>query len=142
MEVFDLPASYSPLSSLSPDELAYWIAFSRILGIGPTRFKLLLDFFQDDVAAAWQADSKELAQAGIDSKTIDAFLKQRASITPQQELERLARLHIQAITWTDKAYPPLLREIDYAPSILYVRGTLTEADQFALAVVGTRNLST
>jgi len=142
MEVFDLPASYSPLSSLAPEKLAYWIAFSRILGIGPIRFKLLLDFFNDDVAAAWQATRKELAQAGIDSKTIDGFLEQRASITPQQELERLDRLRIQAITWNDKAYPPLLREIDYAPSVLYVRGTLTEADQFALAVVGTRNLST
>src|SRR5438270_13430342 len=121
MEVFDLPASYSLTSSLPPDKLAYWIAFSRILGIGPTRFKLLLDFFQEDVAAAWQATSKELAQAGIDSKTIDGFLKQRASITPQQELERLERLRISVITWNDKAYPPLLKEIDYAPSVLYIR---------------------
>lgn len=142
MEVFDLPASYSRLSSLPPDKLAYWIAFSRIFGIGPTRFKLLLDFFEEDVAAAWQAGSRELAQAGLDSKTIDSFLKQRTSITPQQELERLERSRISAITWNDKVYPPLLREIDYAPPVLYVRGTLTEADQFALAVVGTRNLST
>ena len=142
MEVFDLPANYSPASSLPPDELAYWIAFSRILGIGPMRFKLLLGYFQDDVEAAWKATGKELAQVGLDAKTIDGFLKQRTSIQPQHELERLERLRISAITWNDKAYPALLKEIDYAPAILYVRGTLTDADQFALAVVGTRNLST
>src|SRR6266849_3110570 len=108
MEVFDSPTRYYPSDALSLDELAYWIAFSRIPGIGPARFKLLLSFFHDDVAAAWQASSKELAQAGLDQKTIDGFLKQRTTITPQQELEQLEHLRIRAITWDDKAYPPLL----------------------------------
>jgi len=141
MEVFDLPTRYYPSDSLSLDELAYWIAFSRIPGIGPARFKLLLSFFHDDVAAAWRASSKELAQAGLDQKTIDSFLKQRATIVPQQELEKLERLRIRIITLKDKAYPPLLKEIDYAPPVLYICGNLTEADQFALAVVGTRKMS-
>src|SRR6266568_2953632 len=141
MEVFDLPTRYYPSDSLSLDELAYWIAFSRIPGIGPARFKLLLSFLHDDVAAAWRASSKELAQAGLDQKTIDSFLKQRATIVPQQELEKLERLRIRIITLKDKAYPPLLEEIDYAPPVLYICGNLTEADQFALAVVGTRKMS-
>ena len=141
MEVFDLPTRYYPSDSLSLDELAYWIAFSRIPGIGPARFKLLLSFLHDDVAAAWRASSKELAQAGLDQKTIDSFLKQRATIVPQQELEKLERLRIRIITLKDKAYPPLLKEIDYAPPVLYICGNLTEADQFALAVVGTRKMS-
>ena len=65
---------------------------AAILGIGPVRFKLLLDYFHEDVAAAWKADSKELAQAGLDARTIDGFLKQRATSKPQQELEKLERL--------------------------------------------------
>src|SRR2546421_6195451 len=142
MEVFDSPTHYYPSDALSLDELAYWIAFNRVLGIGPVRFKLLLDFFHDDVAAAWQADSKELAQAGLDSKIIESFLKQRAAITPQRELERLEKLRIRVITWKDKTYPALLREVDASPPVLYIYGTLTEADQFALAVVGTRNSTT
>ena len=75
-----------PSDALSLDELAYWIAFNRVLGIGPVRFKLLLDFFHKDVAAAWRADSNELAQAGLDGKIIESFLKQRATIAPQREL--------------------------------------------------------
>src|SRR5229473_2428123 len=141
MEVFDSPTRYYPSDALSLDELAYWIAFSRVLGIGPVRFKQLLDFFHTDVAAAWHADSKELAQAGLDQKTIQSFLKQRSTIVPQQELEKLERLRVQVITWKDKAYPELLKEIDHPPPVLYVAGTLTEADQFALAIVGTRKAS-
>jgi DNA processing protein len=142
MEVFDSPTHYYPSDALSLDELAYWIAFNRVLGIGPVRFKLLLDFFHDDVAAAWQANSNELAQAGLDSKIIESFLKQRAAITPQRELERLEKLRIRVITWKDKTYPALLREVDASPPVLYIYGTFSEADQFALAVVGTRNSTT
>jgi len=139
MEVFDSPSHYYPSDAMSLDELAYWIAFNRVSGIGPVSFKLLLDYFQDDLAAAWQADSKELAQAGLTQKAIENVIKLRSTSTPQQELEKLERLRIRVITWKDKSYPSLLREIDDAPPVLYTYGKLTEADQFALAVVGTRN---
>ena len=97
MEVFDAPSRYYPSDSLSLDELAYWVAFTRILGIGPARFKMLLDYFHEDVAAAWKASNKELAQAGLDQKVIDSFIKQRAGSNPQQELEKLERLRV--IMW-------------------------------------------
>src|SRR5258708_32097284 len=42
----------------------------------------------------------------------------------------------------ENSSPPLLKEIDDAPPVLYTYGKLTEADQFALAVVGTRNSTT
>ncbi|MDQ6645218.1 MAG: DNA-processing protein DprA [Chloroflexota bacterium] len=141
--MFDAPSRYYPSDSLSLDELAYWVAFTRILGIGPIRFKMLLDYFHEDVSAAWKADSKELARAGLDQKISESFIKQRASSNPQQELEKLARLKVQVITIKDKEYPPLLKEIYNAPSVLYVAGTLKkEEDQFAIGVVGTRKVST
>src|SRR5579863_888910 len=122
MEVFDSPVRYA--GTLSFNELAYWVAFSRVNGIGPIRFKLLLDFFNDDVEAAWRADSKTLAQTGLDQKVVDSFLRQRVAIDPQQEMERLSKYRIHVITYNDKLYPPLLRQIEYAPPVLYVAGTL------------------
>jgi DNA processing protein len=109
-----------------------------------TRFstKNLIDYFHKDLAAAWKADSKELAQAGITQKAIENLTMLRASSTPQRELEKLERLRIRVITLKDKTYPPLLREIEDAPPVLYTYGKLTEADRFALAVVGTRNSTT
>jgi DNA processing protein len=142
MEVFDMPTHYYPSDALSLDELSCWIALNRVPGIGPASFRALLDYFHEDVEAAWKAERKELARAGITQRTIDNLLKLRSTITPQQELEKLEKLRIRVITWKDALYPPLLREIDDAPPVLYTYGKLTEADRFALAVVGTRNSST
>jgi len=133
---------YYPSDALTLDELQYWIAFSRVQGIGPVRFKQLLTFFNEDVAAAWRADLKGLAAAGLDTKVAEKFLAQRTKIDPQQELERLAPLRIKVITWKDATYPPLLRKVEHAPAVLYLCGTLTEDDRrYALAIVGTRKIS-
>lgn len=143
MVVSENVARYYPSNTLSLDELSYWIAFSRVLGIGPIRFKMLLDFFHEDVAAAWRANDTALVAAGLDQKTIEKFLKQRTTITPQQELEKLDRLRVRVITWKDAAYPPLLRKIEYAPPVLYICGTLTDDDRhYAFGIVGTRKMST
>lgn len=140
--VFDAQAHYYPSDTLSLDELAYWIAFSRVLGIGPVRFRQLLDFFEGDVAAAWRADSTTLAHAGIEQKVLNSFIKQRATIVPEKELERLEKLRISIITWKDATYPPLLRRIEYAPPVLYMCGAMTDDDrQFTLGIVGTRKMS-
>lgn len=122
--------------------LGFWVAFNRILGIGPVKFRLLLNYFCGDLATAWRAGSQELACAGLDQKTIERFLVQRAKIEPERELERLEQAGVSVLTWQDAAYPPLLREIDGSPPVLYMKGKLSEADQFALAVVGTRNSDT
>jgi DNA processing protein len=121
------------------ESAGYWVAFNRVLGIGPVRFRLLLTYFHDDLALAWKAESRELARAGLDQKVIESFLVQRAKIEPERERERLEKADVGILTWRDPAYPALLREIDGSPPILYLKGRLSEADQFALAVVGTRN---
>jgi hypothetical protein len=57
--------------AISLDELAFWIAFNRVSGIGPVSSKSLLDYFHDDLEEAWRADSQELAQAGLTQKTVE-----------------------------------------------------------------------
>ena len=142
MEVFDAPAHYYVSDALTLDELAYWVAFSRIIGIGPVGFRQLLTYFHDDVSAAWRASSNELASAGLGQKIIESFMRQRAASNPQRELERLERLRISVITLKDKDYPTLLKDIPNSPPVLYVAGTLKkEEDAFALAVVGTRKVT-
>jgi DNA processing protein len=142
MVVQDEAAHYYTSDALSPDALSYWIAFSRVAGVGPVRFKMLLDFFNEDVAAAWHADSATLVAAGLELKVVEKFVAQRATIVPRKELERLERRHIQVITWKDEIYPPLLRKIEYPPPVLYCYGTLTDDDRhYALAIVGTRKMS-
>jgi len=140
--VFDVPAPYYPSEALSLDELAHWVAFSRFPGIGPKRFHKLLAFFNEDVTLAWQAESKQLAEAGIDQRTIEKFLAHRKTVTPQQELDRLEKRRIRVITLKDETYPPLLKKFEYAPIVLYIYGRLAEDDnRFTIGVVGTRKMS-
>jgi hypothetical protein len=75
MEVFDAPARFYSAGTLPLDELAYWIAFSRVLGIGPVRFKQLLDFFYEDVAAAWHASTEDSpgSSTGGSERSFHAF---------------------------------------------------------------------
>ncbi len=142
MEVYDTPGTESATDALSPDALACWIALSRVSGIGPVTFRALLNYFEDDVEAAWKAGRTDLTRAGINRPAVEKLLSLRATLNPQAELERLEKLRMKVLTWRDKLYPPLLREIDDAPPVLYLYGKLTTADRFALAVVGTRNSST
>ncbi|MEO7019792.1 MAG: DNA-processing protein DprA [Ktedonobacteraceae bacterium] len=139
MEVFEKVPSDVPAPGLTPEETGYWIGLNRISGIGPVNFRLLLTYFQDDLAAAWRANSQELARAGLHQKTSEAFLAQRGKIEPERQLELLGKQQVSCLTWRDPGYPALLREIDDSPPVLYLRGSLTEADKFALGVVGTRN---
>ncbi|KPK45680.1 MAG: hypothetical protein AMJ77_07035 [Dehalococcoidia bacterium SM23_28_2] len=127
----------------------YWVAFNRIPGIGRARYSLLEKHF-GRLANAWTATPAELRAAGLDEKTAATIVAQRPRISPEAEMERLAKYGVQAITWNapaypprlkeiyDLAYPPRLKEIYDLPPVLYLRGELTEADEWALAVVGTR----
>ncbi len=59
----------------------------------------------------------------------------------EAELEAADRAGAQLVTVLDEQYPPNLRLIPNLPPFLFYRGTLTEADAWSVAVVGTRNAS-
>ncbi len=123
---------------LDDGELACWVAFTRVRGIGPMRFGKLLSFF-GSAAAAWRAGRSDLLAAGLDARATEALLAQRAKgPAPEAELAALARHGIRALTQADPDYPELLREIYLPPIVLYVRGALVPEDAWAVAIVGTR----
>ncbi|MBI4342113.1 MAG: DNA-protecting protein DprA [Candidatus Omnitrophica bacterium] len=58
-----------------------------------------------------------------------------------RELERARRQGAAIVTPDDPGYPDALRTITDPPVALYLRGTLTEADRVAVAIVGSRHAS-
>lgn len=125
-----------------PDDpdLPWWLALNRVKGIGPARFTLLLDAF-GSARGAWEATPADWRQAGLDERTASAFERQRRGINPDAELARLDALRVAALRVIDPGYPRLLREIPAPPPVLYVRGRLLPADDLAIGVVGTRNVT-
>ncbi|MGF1503544.1 MAG: DNA-protecting protein DprA [Chloroflexi bacterium] len=124
-------------------ERQYWVGFSYVKGIGPTRVRQLLAYF-GSLEEAWHAGRDALQEAGLDKRALKSLLETRPRLNTAGELARLDKLGIAVLTWEDEDYPPLLAElraIDHAPPVIYMRGTLTQRDQWALAVVGTRRIS-
>jgi DNA processing protein len=87
---------------------------------------------------AWKASPAALQEAGLKGAALSSLLAARDGIVPEDEMEKLDRLGIRALTWHDDAYPARLKEIYDRPPLIYVRGQLTAADEWAVAVVGTR----
>jgi DNA processing protein len=54
--------------------------------------------------------------------------------------DRIQEQDIQVFIWSDETYPIRLREIDNAPPVLCVRGTLKIEVEWGVAIVGTRRI--
>ena len=129
----------SPPRSVEADA-PYWIALHRIHGMGRVRFNALIAGF-DSMEEAWSAPASALRRAGLDSKVVSAVVEARPSMDPRAEADRLEGAGVRALTLRDEAYPARLRETYDPPPVLYVRGTLTEADERSITVVGTRDMT-
>ena len=119
------------------DELGYWVALSRVAGIGYGRLRLLKARF-GSLERAWGASVEELRASGLDDRVSTHLCQSREALSPEAELARLEQFSVAAFTVDDPRYPALLREAPDCPPVLYVRGTLPAPDRLLLAIVGTR----
>lgn len=115
----------------------YWLAFSLISDIGPKRMLHLFDAFSD-LKSAWHAPPQALSRAGFNESLVTHIVSERQKINPDRELHRVHKVDAFLLTLADANYPTLLRDLDDAPAVLYVRGTLLPQDSRAVCIVGTR----
>ena len=121
----------------SADERIYWVLLTMVKQIGPARFGRLIERF-GSAEAAWHAPMLELASAGLDRRAAESLGTLRGTLDPTAEWQRLQGAGVSVTILDDPAYPSALREIADPPPVLYVRGELSPADDWAIAVVGTR----
>jgi DNA processing protein len=122
------------------DERAYWIGFNLVKGIGAVRFQSLLDRF-GDAESAWNATTEELSQAGLSEKIIERFCDLKSTLDLEKYWDFIQNQGIRVLTWKDAEYPSHLKEIEQPPPVLYVRGDITLEDNWAVAIVGTRQVT-
>lgn len=122
------------------DEKKYWIGLNLVRGIGAVRFQQIKNYF-GDLSLAWNAPAESFKNAGLPGGVINNFLQLREQIDLDQLYESILEKDITVLTLLDDDYPHLLKEIDQSPPVIYVKGTLTPADEFAVAIVGTRRVS-
>jgi len=129
------------------EEKKYWVLFNVFEGIGPLRFKLLLDFF-GTAKDAYNTSEKSLREIGLGEKLVTKFINFRnLQFDINSYFLRLDKLGITILCSEEENYPKLLKEIEGKPPILYVkiRNSKFEIQNVfrrkAVAVVGTRKVT-
>ncbi len=127
---------------MDSSELKFWLGFSSFPGIGPLRFKLLLNYF-GSAEKAWNAQVKTLLEIGLGDKLTVKFDHFRKTFPLDDYIKDIAKKEIKVLTIKDKTYPKLLSQISDAPFLIYVRGDLSVLNEVRprIGVVGTRKIT-
>ena len=120
------------------DQTGFWLAFSHVKGIGAVRFRKLLSF--GELSRAWRQTARSCSPLVFLEKR-PRHPRKRESLDPLALTEQLRSKDISFLTWEDEAYPRYLKEIAQPPPVLYYKGTITVQDDLAVAIVGTRNVT-
>lgn len=124
----------------SVSEKPFWVAFNHISGIGAVRTSLLQKRF-GSLETAWHASRADFIHCGIPEKIADAILEFRNTADPEQLLDSILARNISVCIRTEPEYPPLLKEIDNPPAVLYYVGSLPPRGMKLMAIVGTRKMT-
>ncbi len=125
------------------EETMYWVGFSVFAGIGPMRFRLLLDYF-GSAKDAWLASPEILRKIKLGEKLTDQFVHFRQMFDFDDYLKKLEKQHVAVLTLADSRYPKLLKQISDAPFVLYIKskpGMEKLAIDRTIGVVGTRKIT-
>ena len=123
-------------------------ALSNLPGTGPVAMKRLLESM-GGADALLGADSAALARCGSWGMNLAKVLSGSDGPRLLQDAHRLAlreweigeSLGVRWVSLVDSDYPEYLRECHDPPVVLFVKGCLPLDYRYALAVVGTRNIS-
>ncbi len=122
------------------DPKAYWVGFNLVKGIGAIRLKQILDFY-GSLEVAWESPASGLLSAGLPQKVAENFTRVKNQVELERIMENIASQKIHVMTWEDSDYPRRLKEINQAPPVLFIKGTINVEDDWAVAVVGTRRVT-
>ena len=120
----------------------YWIAFSSIEQLDSVFIQKLYNFF-GDIETAYKATLLDYSQIeGLSKRKTEIFIEKRKFINPDKEFDFICQKGIQTLTFEDKNYPYLLRQISNPPMCLYYKGNLFDCNLGrTVAFVGSRRAS-
>ncbi len=111
---------------MKEQELKYWLAWNRISDIGPKRFHKLIEYF-GSAENAWSVKSEEIPRVlNLSNKISSRISEEKNNITPEQELDLLAKYKANVLTIKDDLYPENLKTIHDPPQFYILRGALSK----------------
>jgi len=125
-------------AGLFDEETPFWLALGRVEGLGVRGAHKLLERFASP-AAAYHASLTELESSGISPQVARAIFSQAGVKEAEKEIGGVEKLGGALVTYPGPDYPPLLKQIDDPPMVLYVRGDPKVLKQHGVAMVGSRH---
>lgn len=119
------------------DNLQYWLALTRVDGLGVRGAQGLLERFGSP-QAVYMASLTELESCGLAACVAQALFAQAGLKEAEKEIEEAAKAGCDLIAYGNDDYPPLLKQLPDPPLVLYVRGDAKLLSRHAVAIVGTR----
>lgn len=121
--------------------LEAWLALRSVKGLSDaTLFRLIQRFGSPE--AIQRTSIRDLVQNGLSSSVAEAIHRgpEREPLGRiRQELRLVEKGKLSIVSVLDQGYPRRLAMIPDPPPLLYLTGGWTQADDHALAIVGTRN---
>ncbi len=129
-------------ADITPDsEAAAWIGLNLIPEVGPVRFRQLVERLGSAREVLNAPQGRLIGVHGIGNHVARSIIEHRGGLAEAvaADLERMKRYpDLGLLLYPDADYPPPLKDLHDPPMVLYCRGSWTEEDRRAVAVVGTR----
>jgi len=120
------------------EEVRALIALSLVPGIGPGRIRALIGRCGSAAAALVASRSVLAGVPGIGPQTAEAIAAFDGHALVDAQLTRAEKVGAKLITAWDPRFPRLLRQVYDPPAYVWVRGEISDRDDRAIAIVGTR----
>ena len=125
---------------LSQFDLIYYVALSKLKGVGPVLAKNLIGYCGSAKAVFESSKSKLEKIPGIGTVGAKNVLDNAAAFEfAENEIEFCKKSNVSILTNADKKYPKRLKHCIDAPIVLYTKGNANFNASKMVAVVGTRN---
>ncbi len=116
-------------------DLEFWLSFHSVPGFKSTDFSLIKSKF-DSIEKAWKASGDDLAKVGISKSIVNHIMSQRSRQDPLEQLEKLDRYGVKAITSDNHFFKNNLRRLSSISPIIYYKGDITLLDRKSISLIG------
>ena len=121
-------------------EKEYLVALCAFSYFGPQRVKLMLSYF-GTAESIWNGKKQNLINIGIPASKAQEFDSFKKAFDIKEYFQKLKKLNIKAVTYKDRDFPQNLNGLKGMPQVLYVRGEYLPSDSLAVAIVGSRMIT-
>jgi DNA processing protein len=122
---------------MDQNRLAF-LALHFIPGIGDYLIRQLVSYCGSAEKVFKTPKGKLLKVPGIGEITAESIRQGKPFAEAEKEMRKAEKENVQLVFFTDKNYPSRLRQVNDAPSMLYVKGNINFENPKTIGIVGTR----